>query len=318
MKLNTAADSAPVAGLPSPSKKRLNLWPYWFALPFIGCYLAFQCYPLLYSFYLSLHEWNGIGSKTFIGLKNYVMLLTKDPLFYKSLFNTVVIMALSVPFMILLGMVLAYLIFNLTKGRTLAQTINFLPYITTPVAIGFIFSFMFDWQTGIVNMLLVKLGWLTEGFYWLMDPWMSRVIIAVMIIWRNLGYFMAIYLAGMTAIPQDIYEAARVDGSTGLHTFRRITLPLLRNITVFLVVTSNIGGLQLFDEPKLLYGGWTASTSGGPDNAALTVIWKFVNDSFITGTRFGYGSAIAYTLFLVIVLFSIFSYRLSAGKEEKE
>nr|WP_306812992.1 sugar ABC transporter permease [Paenibacillus soyae] len=214
-------------------------------------------------------------------------------------------------------MVLAYLIFHLAKGRVFFQTVNFLPYITTPVAIGFIFSFMFDWQTGIVNALLIKTGLMTEGYYWLQDPLMAQGIIALMIIWRNLGYFMAIYLAGMTAIPQDIYEAAKVDGSTGLHTFTRITLPMLKNITVFLIVTSIIGGLQLFDEPKLLYGGWSASTSGGPDNAALTVIWKFVNDSFVTGTRFGYGSALAYTLFVIIVLFSLLSYRISAGKGDK-
>lgn len=294
-----------------------KVWPYLFALPFVLCYAAFQLYPLVYSFFLSLHDWNGIGDKTFVGLRNYKTLLTKDPLFFKSLFNTVVIMAMSTPVMILVGMLLAHFIFHLVKGRVFFQTVNFLPYITTPVAIGFIFSFMFDWQTGILNMILVKMGLIREGIYWLQSPWMSRVIIAVMIIWRNLGYFMAIYLAGMTAIPQDIYEAAKVDGSTGFHTFTRITLPLLRNISVFLIVTSIIGGLQLFDEPKLLYGGWSAAQVGGPDNAALTVIWKFVNDSFVTQTRFGYGSAIAYTLFLVIVLFSMVSYRLSAGKGEK-
>jgi ABC-type sugar transport system permease subunit len=95
-------------------------------------------------------------------------------------------------------------------------------------------------------------------------------------------------------------------------------MPLLRNISVFLIVTSVIGGLQLFDEPKLLYGGWSGSVQvGGPDNTALTVIWKFVDESFISNTRFGYASAIAYTLFVLIVFFSIISYRLSAPKEDK-
>nr|WP_166246413.1 sugar ABC transporter permease [Paenibacillus turpanensis] len=294
----------------------MKLWPYLFSLPFVLFYAAFQFYPILYSFYLSFHDWNGVGDKQFVGLANYITLFTKDPLFYKSLYNTIVIMLMSMPVMILGGMVLAYLIFNMAKGRMFFQTANFLPYITTPVAIGFIFSFMFDWQTGIVNSILLKLGALNEGVYWLQDPWLSRVIIAVMIVWRNLGYFLAIYLAGMTAIPQDIYEAAKVDGSSGVHTFIRITLPMLRNITVFLVVTSMIGGLQLFDEPKLLYGGWTANQVGGPDNAALTVIWKFVNDSFMN-IKFGYGSAIAYALFVIIVLFSVASYKLSMGKGDK-
>ncbi|WP_248930812.1 carbohydrate ABC transporter permease [Paenibacillus hamazuiensis] len=295
----------------------IRIWPYLFILPFVALYVLFHFYPVAYSLYLSLTEWNGVGPKTFIGLDNYVKLLTDDPLFYKSLFNTFVIMLMSVPATLILGMLLAYLTFHLTRGRRFFQTVNMLPYITTPVAIGFIFSFLFDWQTGTVNQVLVRLGVMEEGYYWLQNPWSSRTIIAVMIIWRYLGYFMAIYLAGMTAVPQDIYEAAKVDGSTGFHTFTRITLPLLRNITVFLVVTSVIGGLQLFDEPKLLYGGWSgASSVGGPDNAALTVIWKFVDDSFISNTRFGYGASIAYTLFVIIVVFSILSYKLTSGKEE--
>jgi len=269
------------------------------------------------SFFLSFQEWNGVAEKRFVDLANYITLLTQDTLFYKSICNTILIMLMSIPVLILGGMGMAYLIFNLGRSRSFFQTVNVLPYITTPVAIGFIFSFMFDWQTGIINAILIRIGVLEEGIYWLQDPWMSRIIIAIMIIWRNLGYFLAVYLAGMTTIPQDIYEAARVDGSTGLRTFARITLPMLKNITVFLIVTSLIGSLQLFDEPKLLYGGWTANQVGGPDNSALTVIWKFVNDSFFN-IRFGYGAAIAYALFVLIVVFSIASYKLSRGRGDQD
>ncbi|NHN35463.1 carbohydrate ABC transporter permease [Paenibacillus agricola] len=296
----------------------IRLWPYLFALPFILSYLIFHFYPVIYSLFLSFHDWNGIGEKTFVGLKNYTDLLTKDPLFYKSLFNTAFIMLISIPVTILLGVVMAYVTFHLTFGKRLFQTVNFMPYITTPVAIGFIFSYMFDWQSGILNQLLIRLDLVTEGIYWLQEPFIARCVIALMFIWRHLGYFMAIYLAGMTAIPQDIYEAAKVDGSSGAHTLVTITLPLLRNISVFLIVTSVIGGFQLFDEPKLLYGGWGANSVGGPDNAALTVIWKFIDNTFISDNRFGYGAAIAYTLFVIIIFFSMISYRLSAGKGEKE
>ncbi|MBB6636141.1 carbohydrate ABC transporter permease [Cohnella thailandensis] len=292
-------------------------WPYLFALPFVLAYAAFQLYPVVYSFILSLHDWNGIGAKTYIGFRNYEDLLTRDPLFFKSLSNTLIMMLMSIPATLIVGVLLAYWTFQLNKGRKLFQTVNFLPYITTPVAIGFIFSYLFDWQTGLINLVLLKFGWLTEGIYWLQGEWTSRMIIALMVVWRNLGYFMVIYIAGMTAIPQDVYEAAKIDGSTGFHTFTRITMPLLRNITVFLVVTSVINGLQLFDEPKLLYGGWSGSAQvGGPDNTALTVIWKFVDDSFISNTRFGYSSAIAYSLFVLIVLFSIISYKITAPKED--
>lgn len=316
MKTSIAATSAPKA----KSRKQGNIqkWPYLFALPFVLAFIVFQLYPIIYSFYLSLNDWNGIGDKTFVGLQNYIDLFTKDPLFFKSLYNTVIIMLMSLPLTLIVGIVLAYLTFQLMKGQRFFQTVNILPYIITPVAIGFIFSYLFDWQTGLVNLLLIKFGWLQEGFYWLQDPWTSRGIIALMIVWRNLGYFMAIFMAGMTGIPQDVYEAAKVDGATPIQTFIRITVPLMRNITVFLVITSIIYGLQLFDEPKLLYGGWSGSTQvGGPDNTALTVIWKFVDDSFISNNRFGYASAVAYSLFVVIVLFSIFSYKLTGSKEDK-
>ncbi|MCU6797411.1 sugar ABC transporter permease [Paenibacillus sp. WQ 127069] len=295
-----------------------KLWPYLFSLPFVIGYIVFHFYPVIYSLFLSLHDWNGIGEKTFVGLQNYTDLLTKDPLFYKSLFNTTLIMLISIPVTIILGMVMAHVTFHLAAGKRLFQTINFLPYITTPVAIGFIFSYMFDWQSGILNQLLIQLNLVTEGVYWLQEPFIARCVIALMFIWRHLGYFMAIYLAGMTAIPQDIYEAAKVDGSSGTHTLFTITLPLLKNISVFLIVTSVIGGFQLFDEPKLLYGGWAANSVGGPDNAALTVIWKFIDDTFISDNRFGYGAAIAYSLFVIIIFFSMISYRITAGKGEKE
>ncbi|RED53160.1 carbohydrate ABC transporter permease [Cohnella lupini] len=295
-----------------------RMWPYLFSLPFVLTYAAFQLYPVIYSFVLSLYDWNGISDRSFIGFKNYVQLWTNDPLFIKSLWNTLIMMGMFIPVTLILGLTLAYWTFHLVRGKNLIQTINVLPYITTPVAIGFIFSYLFDWQTGLVNLFLTKVGILEEGFYWLQDEWGSRAIIALMVVWRNLGYFMIIYMAGMTIIPQDVYEAAKVDGSTGLHTFRTITMPLLRNITVFLVVTSVISGFQLFDEPKLLYGGWSGSAQvGGPDNSALTIIWKFVDESFISNTRFGYASAIAYSLFLLILLFSIASYRLTAPKEDK-
>jgi len=303
---------------PTASRKRKwgpRMWPYLFALPFVVTYAAFQLYPVLYSFILSLYDWNGISDRVFVGLDNYIQLWTKDKLFIKSITNTLIMMLMFIPITLILGLALAYWTFNLVRGKQFIQTINILPYITTPVAIGFIFSYLFDWQTGLVNLLLVKLDFLQEGYYWLQEEWSSRAIIALMVIWRNLGYFMIIFMAGMTTIPQDVYEAAKVDGATGFTLFTKITFPLLKNISIFLVVTAIIGGLQLFDEPKLLYGGWSGSTQvGGPNNTALTIIWKFVDESFISNTRLGYSSAIAYSLFVLIVVFSLISFRAMAGK----
>lgn len=300
------------------SKK--NKWPYLFCLPFIATYLTFSLYPMLYSLQLSFFDWNGIGNKTFVGLQNYITLFTKDPLFWKALKNTVILMAFSTPITVFLGLVVAYLLFDISRGKRLYQTVNFFPYITTPVAIGFIFSYLFDWQSGYVNKLLTSIGILDEPFYWLNSEIASKVIIVIMIVWRYLGYYMTIYLAAMTSMPMEVYEAAAVDGASNLKIFTRITIPMLRHTTVFLIITSMIGGLQMFEEPKLLFGGWAAlggAQTGGPGNTALTVVWKFYNDAFNLDSKLGYGSAIAYSLFVIIMLFSIVGFKITGRGEKK-
>lgn len=300
------------------SKK--NKWPYLFCLPFIAAYLTFSLYPMLYSLQLSFFDWNGIGNKTFVGLQNYITLFTKDPLFWKALKNTVILMAFSTPITVFLGLVVAYLLFDISRGKRLYQMVNFFPYITTPVAIGFIFSYLFDWQSGYVNKLLTSIGILDEPFYWLNSEIASKVIIVIMIVWRYLGYYMTIYLAAMTSMPMEVYEAAAVDGASNLKIFTRITIPMLRHTTVFLVITSMIGGLQMFEEPKLLFGGWAAlggAQTGGPGNTALTVVWKFYNDAFNLDSKLGYGSAIAYSLFVIIMLFSIVGFKITGRGEKK-
>lgn len=142
-----------------------NKWPYLFSLPFLGAYGLFMLFPMIYSFYLSLFDYNGIVEKYFVGFRNYINLFTKDRLFLKSLFNTVLIMLMSLPVNLILGLVIAYLLFQLVKGRRLFQVVNFLPYITTPVAIGFIFSYIFDWNSGILNGLLTHFNILQENYF---------------------------------------------------------------------------------------------------------------------------------------------------------
>lgn len=295
----------------------IRAWPYLFLAPFILCFLAFQMYPILYSLFASFSNWDGIGEKRFIGLKNYIRVFGEDPYFWKSVGNTLLIMLMSTPFVIVFGLVLAVLLFRLVKGRSFFQTVNFIPYITTPVALGLIFDLMFDWSSGTVNIILIRLGLIDDGINWLGEAFTARLVVALMIIWKYTGYHMAIYLAGLSTIPPDLYEAARVDGSGPVNTFFRITLPLLMPVTIFLILTDLIGGMQMFDEPHLLFtnpGG--VSTVGGPDRAVLTVVWHFYDVTF-AGSRFGYGSAVAFSLFLLIFLFTMFGYKL-LNRGEKE
>ena len=128
---------------------------------------------------------------------------------------------------------------------------------------------------------------------------------------------MTIYLAAMTSMPVEVYEAASVDGASRFKIFTRITIPMLKNTTMFLIVTSIIGGLQMFEEPKLLFSGWASignGQTGGPGNTVLTTVWKFYNDAFNMDSRLGYGSAIAYSLFVFIILFSIIGFNITRGR----
>lgn len=304
-----------IVGKRKISKK---IWPFIFAAPFVITYLFFNLYPIIYTFILSLHSWNGIGPKEFVGLTNYIRLITRDVLFKKSVINTALIMLVATPTAIFSGLCLANLLFNMKKGKRLFQTINFFPYITTPVAIGFIFSYLFDYSGGYINQLLLTLGILDEKFYWLEHVWSARGIVILMIIWRNLGYYMTIYLSGMTAISADVYEAASIDGATKLQTFFKVTIPLLKNTTIFLALTSVIGGLQLFDEPYQLYTGWTAGVVnvGGPQYSVLSVIWKFYDDSFKSNSMLGYGAAVSIALFIIIFAVSLIQLKFISRKGE--
>lgn len=297
------------------NKKYSFYWPLFFVGPFIIFFLAFNLFPIIYSIYLSFFDWGGIGDKLFVGLDNYIRIFTKDATFWKSLGNTLYIMILGFPLAIFLGLLIAAFLSNLKKFRNFFQTINFLPYITTPVAIGLIFTFLFDWNTGIINRIIVALG--GEGINWLGNAKFAPFVIAFMIIWKCTGYYMALYLAGITSISEDIYEAAKVDGAGTVKTFFKITMPLLKPITIFIVITSLIYALQLFDEPNLMFNVSTTSIIGGPDRSCLTMVWNFYDVAFGSTARLGYGSAVATTLFVIIIIASLIGMRFMNGKEEK-
>lgn len=289
-------------------------WPYLLAMPYVVCYIAFTAYPTMYSLFLSFFDWNGIRDRVFVGLSNYQTLLTKDSLFWTALWNTIQFMLFSVPIQTILGLLLANAVFSMRRAKRALETIFFLPYIIAPISIGAIFSNLFDWQYGYINEMLMAVGLTSEKIYFLQNVSMTRIIIVLMQVWRHFGYCMVIYMAGMTAISQDVYEAARIDGSNEWQLFTRITVPQLKNTTVFLIMTSIINGMQLYEIPKQLYAG-TASVMGGPANSAYTLIWKFMNDAFSNRMRLGYGAALCYLLFIIIMAFSFLSRRLSGRRE---
>lgn len=310
---------------PQPKKKRRSLklggglWPYAFLTPYIVCYAVFSLFPIVYSFIISLTSWEGIGDKVFVGFANYKSVLTTDPYFWKSIWNTIVLMVMSIPLSLVLGLLIAVFLFNLVRGRNLLQTLNFLPYVTTPVAIGLIFGFLFDRTSGTVNGILMQLGIINEGIYWLGQPLTARFVVAFMIIWKNTGYYMMLYLSGLASIPAELYEAAKVDGASTAKTFFHITLPMLRPITTFLMLTAFINGLQLFDEANLLFSGTSALKSliGGPERSCLTAVWNFYDVSFKSTSRLGYGASIAFCLFIIIAVCTIINFKLQNRGADK-
>lgn len=294
-------------------------WPCIFMAPFLVTYVIFELYPTLYSLFISFTDWSAMNmtSRNFVGLNNYIKIFTNDPLFWKSVGNTLFLMLLATPLTVICGLLVATLMNSLVKGRQILQTLNFLPYITTPVAIGLIFSYIFSWNIGLANNVLSSVGVIGENINWLGNKDFVPFVVALMIIWRNFGYFMVLYLSGLSTISDDYYEAARVDGANTVQCFFKITLPLLRPVTVFVIINSMIGGFQLFDEAIQVITGSGSTVVGGPERSVLTAIWYFYDVSFKNNSRYGYGAAISFSIFLLIAVVSFINVTILNRKEGK-
>lgn len=304
---------------PLTMSKKLSITGMLFIAPFFIWYTIFQLFPILYSFYLSFYKWDGIGEKSFVGTDNYVKLFTSDPYFLKSLGNVLIIIVGYLPLTLLVGLLIAVLLYNKRiKGKRFFQTAQFLPYIVVPVACGLLFMLLFDWGAGAINRLLLNWGVIEDNINWLGQPGLARFVLILMQFWRQLGYVTTIYLAGLTSISPDLLEAAEIDGAKPRHVFMHIIVPLLKNTTLFLTVTSMIDGLQMFDAPKILFtAGQVNPHIGGPQRSCLTPVWLLYDTAFGSGSssNLGYASAIAYGLFVVIAVFSCMNIFLQMRKE---
>ncbi len=290
---------------PSPDSKT----PYLLILPYFVLYFAFGLFPILFSLFISFTSWNGFSTMTFVGVANYVRLFFHDAAFYKALYNTALVMVCALPLSIVLGLLLAAMLKDyFDRSRNVFQLINFLPYITTPVAIGILFQILFDWKAGAVNSILLAVGIVKAPIYWLGHPWPARAVVVLLLVWQGFGYMMVIFLAGLSTIPAELYEAAKIDGAKWRDTFFRITVPMLRPVMTFVLTTGIIVGFRLFDEPQLLFSG-EGEPIGGPDHAVETVVMTFYQAAF-RDFSFGYGAAIAYGLFIVIFFFSFVAMRI--------
>jgi multiple sugar transport system permease protein len=283
--------------------RRRMLWAYVFvAAPLLGL-LLFWLGPILFSGWVSLHDWDMLSPPATMpwrGLDNYTYLLTQDTVFPKALGNTFLFAISGVVVNVILGLGFALLLNSRIKGRALFRVIYFLPVISAPLALGVIFGFMFNRNYGLVNNLLVALGVPRQPF--LSSPDQALMVVVMIAIYEYVGYYIVIFLAGLQGIPQDYYDAARVDGASRVQEFRYITLPLLRPVMLFIVVTNTIGALQVFD---VVF----ATTAGGPANSTMTVVLYMYNTAF-KFSRMGRASAMAFVLFTIVMIITVIQTRL--------
>ncbi|MFY1688636.1 carbohydrate ABC transporter permease [Plantactinospora sp. WMMB782] len=284
---------------------RERLAPYAFVAPFFLLFLVFGLFPLLFTFYVALFEWDPIGERNFVGLANFSQLV-QDPRFWGALRNTFSIWVLSTVPQLLIALGLAHLLNNVRlRAATFFRMAVLVPYVTSVAATTIVFAQLFDRDYGMLNWFLELLGF--EHVDFTASVWGSHFMIAVMVAWRWTGYNTLLYLASLQAVPRELYEAAAADGATGWQQFRHITIPSLRPIIVFTVVTSTIGGLQIFTEPLLVnpVGGLTCGAARQCQTLTL-----FLYEQAFGRFHFGYGAAIAVALFVMVVLFSTINYLL--------
>ncbi|EMA64914.1 carbohydrate ABC transporter permease [Halorubrum kocurii] len=288
---------------------------YIFIAPFFLLFSVFLAFPVFYTLYLSFFEYQGVGQGSlfwvdlgpvyleipkiarldFVGLGNYARLLGND-LFWQSMFNTSYILVIQVPLMIGLALALALALnASFLRLKGVFRTAIALPVSANLVAYSTVFLLLFNEQLGFLNYVLAGVGlgpvpWLTDGF------WARNTIIAA-VTWRWTGYNMIILLAGLQTIPQQLYEAAEIDGANRWEKFRYVTLPQLKPVFLFVVVLSTIGTFKLFAEPYVI-------TGGGPTNSTITIVQYIYRQAFVN-FNLGYASALTVVFVAVVSAFSV-------------
>jgi multiple sugar transport system permease protein len=281
-------------------RRQATLAGYLFLLPNIVGFLVFSSVPVLATLAISTLDWDMIRRPTFVGLGNYAVLLVQDGVFHQVLGNTAYYVVGTVPAGMALSLLLALALNTTLRGITVFRAIFFIPVITSSVAVAMIWRWLYNRDFGLINTALVFVG--LPAIPWLSSSAWAMPAIIFMAIWKRLGYDMVIYLAGLQAIPPQLYEAAEIDGAGRWHRFWYITLPLLTTTTFFILVISVIGSFQVFDLAFIL-------TSGGPGNATNTIVMYVYNQAF-QFFHMGYAAAVAWVLFGIILLITLVQWRV--------
>lgn len=281
------------------AKKEERVALIFIAAPIIG-FLLFMAYPIIYAFIASLTKWTGTRSMldAFCGFDNYVRLFS-DAKFWKAL-RTTIIYLIGIPIGMITGMVLAMGMNRKIPGVRVLRTMYYVPVISSLVAVSILWAWVYNYDYGLLNMIIEFLTG-KHGPNWLGDEVLIKVSMIIFMVWRGLGTSIILYLAGLQNIPRSYYEAALVDGANGWQKFKNITLPLLSPVTFYILITSIIGGFQVFVEIQVM------TLNGGIGYSAATIVYYMYQKAF-EGFQLGYASAIAVILAIIIFIITMFNF----------
>lgn len=297
-------------------RSKFNITPYLFILPHLIFFLVFLGYPLFNGLYISLHEYDYLrpAATRFVGLQNYINLFQAGTVkfneFWNALGNTVEFVLYSVPFLVIIPLGLAVLLNTKTPGRNFFRAVYFAPWVLSVAVVGLLWWWIFQSQGGLLNYYLIDLGirpprWLSSM------PW-AWVAITVATVWWTLGFNMIILLAALHDIPAQIYEAAEIDGATARQTFFNITIPLLRPVLLFIIVTSIIASFNLFGQPFIMTNGGPAQPGGG--GATEPIMYRIYLEGFVRPFQ-GSAAAMSFVVAIIMILFSYANFRLFRARD---
>ncbi len=281
--------------------KREERWAWLFiAPPFIG-FMLFMAYPIVFALIASTSKWTGINSLwgNIVGLQNYIKIFS-DVKFWKSMGTTIIYM-IGIPIGMILGVSIAMGLNRKIPGKRLLTTMYYVPVVSSLVAVSILWAWVFNYDYGLLNGIYKAITGV-HGPNWLGDEVMVKISLIIFMVWKGLGSSIILYLAGLQNIPRDYYEAAMIDGADGWQKFRNITLPLLSPVTFYILITSMIGGFQVFVEVQVM------TPSGGPNYSAATVVFYLYEKAFTNG-QLGYGCAIAVILATIIFIITAINFK---------
>ncbi len=285
---------------------RRRMWrersAYLFIAPGVILFSVFTLGGLIFAFYLTFHRWSIIEpEKPYVGMQNYEDMV-HDERFVQSVLNTVYFTGASIPLTMVIGLTLALLLNQPIRGRALFRTAYYLPVVTPFVVSAILWKWLYNGDYGLINHYLLKGHIIDQPLLWLSDKNLAMPAVIVMSVWASVGFSMVVYLAGLQAIPEELYESARMDGAGPLRRLWYITIPMLRPTTVFLLILGIIGSLQVFTQIFVM-------TSGGPVNRTTTMVYYM----YLWGFKYfdmGYASTLAFALFAMLLVFTALQLRL--------